>query len=257
VELDPIVAIVPAPMLASPGDGVFVLGPGTTVTGDDSAAAVAQHLASEFGLELSPTAGTIRLVLGGDHGELGDEGYELTVTPDRVTLVSCTAVGLFRGVQTLRQLRSAAGTIPAGRIIDRPRFAYRGVMLDVARHFFPVSAVKRLIDLAALLKLNHLHLHLTDDQGWRIAIDQWPRLTEYGGGTEVGDGPGGYYTKTDYREIVAYAADRSSSSCPKWTCPDTPTRPWRAIRSSAPTEWHRTATRASRSGFSSLAVPRT
>jgi hexosaminidase len=208
VELDPIVAIVPAPMLASPGDGVFVLGPGTTVTGDDRTAAVAQHLASELGLELSPNAGTIRLVLGGDHGELGDEGYELTVTPDRVTLVSCTAVGLFRGVQTLRQLRSAAGTIPAGRIIDRPRFAYRGVMLDVARHFFPVSAVKRLIDLAALLKLNHLHLHLTDDQGWRIAIDQWPRLTEYGGGTEVGDGPGGYYTKTDYREIVAYAADR-------------------------------------------------
>ncbi len=219
MELDPIVAIVPAPTLATPGEGVFVLGPGTTVTGDDRAAAVAQYLASEFGLKLSPNAGAIRLILGGDHGEFGEEGYELTVTPDSVALVSCTAGGLFRGVQTLRQLRSAAGALPAGRIIDRPRFAYRGVMLDVARHFFPVSAVKRLIDLAALLKLNHLHLHLTDDQGWRIAIDQWPRLTEYGGGTEVGDGPGGYYTKADYREIVTYAADRFITVVPEVDLP--------------------------------------
>ena len=219
MELDPIVAIVPAPTLATSSEGVFVLGPGTAVTGDGRAAAVAHYLASQFGLELSPNAGTIRLILGGDHGELGDEGYELTVTPAGVALVSCTAAGLFRGVQTLRQLRSAVGTLPAGRIIDRPRFAYRGVMLDVARHFFPVSAVKRLIDLAALLKLNHLHLHLTDDQGWRVAIDQWPRLTEYGGGTEVGDGPGGYYTKADYREIVAYAADRFITVVPEVDLP--------------------------------------
>ena len=92
-------------------------------------------------------------------------------------------------------------------------------MLDVARHFFPVADVKRLIDLAAMLKLNHLHLHLTDDQGWRIAIDRWPRLTEYGGGTEVGDGPGGYYTKADYREIVAYAAERFITVVPEVDLP--------------------------------------
>jgi hexosaminidase len=141
------------------------------------------------------------------------------VRPEGVRLAAATPAGLFRGAQTLRQLASVDGSIPAGRITDRPRFAYRGVMLDVARHFFPVADVKRLIDVAALLKLNHLHLHLTDDQGWRIAIDAWPRLTEYGGGTEVGDGPGGYFTKADYREIVAYAAERFITVVPEVDLP--------------------------------------
>ena len=122
-------------------------------------------------------------------------------------------------------------------------------MLDVARHFFPVADVKRLIDLAALLKLNHLHLHLTDDQGWRIAIDQWPRLTEYGGGTEVGDGPGGYYTKADYREIVAYAADRYHHGGARGRSARThECGPGVATRNSTATGWRRTGTPASRSG---------
>ena len=205
-------------MLATPGEGRFALGTNTEVAGDDGAAAVAEYLASVFGLPVRPDAGAIRLSLDGDRGDLGDEGYELTVTSESVRLAAAVPAGLFRGVQTLRQIRSQDG-LPAGRIVDRPRFAYRGVMLDVARHFFSVADVKRLIDLAALLKLNHLHLHLTDDQGWRVAIDQWPRLTEYGGQTEVGDGRGGYYTKADYLEIVAYAADRFITVVPEVDLP--------------------------------------
>ena len=114
--------------------------------------------------------------------------------------------GLFRGVQTLRQLfpagiearqsaikMASAWSVPPGRIEDRPRYAWRGAMLDVARHFFTVDEVKQYVDLLALYKLNVLHLHLSDDQGWRIRIDAWPRLTEVGGSTQVGGGPGGFH----------------------------------------------------------------
>lgn len=105
------------------------------------------------------------------------------------------------------------------QIEDRPRFAWRGVLLDVARHFFSVTDVKRFIDLATGYKINTLHLHLTDDQGWRIAIDSWPRLAEYGGGSEVGGGPGGFYTQAEYAEIVAYAAERYITVVPEIDVP--------------------------------------
>jgi hexosaminidase len=147
---------------------------------------------------------------------LGAEGYRLTVTRNGVKLRAATAAGLFHAVQTLRQLLPAAAesatvrpgpwTIPAVRIVDRPRFRYRGAMLDVSRHFFSVAEVERYIDLISMYKINTLHLHLSDDQGWRIAIDRWPRLATYGGSTEVGGTPGGYYTKADFRQIVRYAA---------------------------------------------------
>src|SRR5690606_39832001 len=129
--------------------------------------------------------------------------------------------GLFHAGLTLRQLLPAgieadqstvrmaeAWSVPPGRITDRPRFAWRGSMLDVSRHFFTVHEVKQVIDILALYKLNRLHLHLSDDQGWRIQIDSWPKLTEVGGSTQVGGGPGGFYTKDDYREIVEYAQER-------------------------------------------------
>ena len=129
-----------------------------------------------------------------------------------------TSEGLFRAVQTLRQLLPAkveSASVQPGpwsvrsvRILDGPRFAWRGAHLDVSRHFFTVEEVKRYIDLISQYKVNVLHLHLSDDQGWRIVIDSWPRLATYGGSTEVGGGPGGYYTKADYRELVRYAADR-------------------------------------------------
>ncbi len=206
-------------MLATPGEGRFALGTNTEVAGDDGAAAVAEYLASVFGLPVRPDAGAIRLSLDGDRGDLGDEGYELTVTSRQRSADGCRPGRAVPRRPDTAAAPVAGRTIPAGRIVDRPRFAYRGVMLDVARHFFSVADVKRLIDLAALLKLNHLHLHLTDDQGWRVAIDQWPRLTEYGGQTEVGDGRGGYYTKADYLEIVAYAADRFITVVPEVDLP--------------------------------------
>ena len=147
---------------------------------------------------------------------LGTEGYRLDVTRGGVELQAPTAAGLFYGVQTLRQLlpsrieaRHVQGgpwTIPSVHISDHPRFSWRGAMLDVSRHFFTVAEVKRYIDEISMYKINVLHLHLSDDQGWRIAIKNWPRLATYGGSTEVGGGPGGYYTQEQYKDIVAYAA---------------------------------------------------
>ncbi|HZD37610.1 MAG TPA: beta-N-acetylhexosaminidase, partial [Actinomycetes bacterium] len=160
---------------------------------------------------------------------LGDEGYELEVTGEAVTLRARGPEGLFRGTQTLRQLLPAAiegssvhrgpWRVPAVRITDRPRFAWRGAALDVARHFFSVDEVKRYIDLISLYKLNVLHLHLTDDQGWRIAVDGWPRLASHGGSTEVGGGRGGFYTKRDYQSIVRYARDRYITVVPEIDVP--------------------------------------
>ncbi|MFJ5665013.1 beta-N-acetylhexosaminidase [Micromonospora sp. C32] len=160
---------------------------------------------------------------------LGDEGYRLDVTTDGVRINAATPAGLFHGAQTLRQLLpapiesptavAARWAVPGGTIVDRPRFPYRGAMLDVARHFFAVEDVLRVVDHLARYKLNHLHLHLTDDQGWRIAVDSWPRLTEVGGATEVGGGPGGWYSRDDYRRIVAYAARRHVTVVPEIDLP--------------------------------------
>ncbi len=164
-----------------------------------------------------------------DDAGLGDEGYRLDVTTGGVRITAGTPAGLFHGAQTLRQLLPAPiespapvavrWAVPGGTIVDRPRFPYRGAMLDVARHFFPVEDVLRVVDHLARYKLNHLHLHLTDDQGWRIAVDSWPRLTEVGGATAVGDGPGGWYTRDDYRRIVAYAARRHVTVVPEIDLP--------------------------------------
>jgi len=147
----------------------------------------------------------------------GQEAYQLQITQDSIILNSKTAAGSFRGIQTLRQIIPEASndtlivgtkiwTIPTGTIIDSPQFEYRGTMLDVARHFFSVEDVKKYIDILAYYKYNVLHLHLTDDQGWRIEIKSWPKLTEIGGSTEVGGRSGGFYTQEDYTEIVNYAA---------------------------------------------------
>ncbi len=157
------------------------------------------------------------------------EAYQLYITPDSVILNSNTAVGAFRGAQTLRQIISQESndtlaaypvwTIPTGKIIDGPNFEYRGSMLDVARHFFSVQDVKKYIDLLAYYKYNVLHLHLSDDQGWRIEIKSWPKLTEIGGSTEVGGESGGFYTQEDYKEIVAYAAKNHMMVVPEIDMP--------------------------------------
>src|SRR5204863_9483246 len=152
-------------------------------------------------------------------------GYQRDVTGTAVVSRAQTAGGLSNGVQTLRQLlppdvesatvRSGPWTVPGGRIVDFPRFAYRGAMLDVARHFHPVATVKAYLDQIALYKINYLHLHLSDDQGWRIVIDGWPRLATVGGSTQVGGGAGGYYTKAQFTDLVAYAAQRHITIVPE------------------------------------------
>lgn len=159
----------------------------------------------------------------------GGESYRLRASSRSVRLEAGSAEGLHRGVQTLRQLLPAKvesasrqpgpWTVPAVRVNDRPRFRWRGAHLDVSRHFFSVNEVKRYIDLISQYKVNVLHLHLSDDQGWRIAIDSWPRLATYGGSTEVGGGPGGYFTKADYREIVRYAGARYITLVPEIDTP--------------------------------------
>jgi hexosaminidase len=174
-------------------------------------------------------ANGISLLLTGAGPDAGDEGYRLDVTRGGVTIRANGPAGLFHGVQTLRQLLPAAAEsasrrpgpwpVPGGHVLDRPRFGYRGAMLDVARHFFTVAQVERYIDEIALYKINYLHLHLSDDQGWRIAIASWPRLAEYGGGTAVGGGPGGFYTREDYRRIVEYAASRYVTVVPEIDMP--------------------------------------
>lgn len=151
-------------------------------------------------------------------GELPAEGYVLEIDDDGVHIEAADDVGRFYASQTLRQL-TATGAAPHVRIVDYPRFTYRGAMLDVARHFFSVADVKRYIDAIALLKINHLHLHLTDDQGWRIHLDSWPELTGVGASTQVGGGGGGFYTKSEYREIVEFAASRFVTVVPEIDMP--------------------------------------
>jgi len=205
------------------GAGIFVE-PGTaenTSIGDYLAEKL--RPATGFTLEVSPAAGpppigNIYLTTTGVDQTLGDEGYLLTVSNDRITLAASQPAGLFRGVQTIRQLMPPAieysslqqgpWKMATGVIRDKPRFPWRGAMLDVARHFFSVHDVERFIDLAAYYKLNRVHLHLADDQGWRIVINAWPKLTSIGGSTQVGEGPGGFYTQADYGDIVDYAQRR-------------------------------------------------
>jgi hexosaminidase len=177
-----------------------------------------------------PSIGAIILRLAPDRTALGEEGYELNVTSDSVRLVANRPAGLFRGIQTIRQLLPADiesdmgldrvdWPIPALRIVDQPRFAWRGAMLDVARHFFTVREVEQYIDILALYKMNVLHLHLSDDQGWRIVINSRPKLTAMGSLTQVGGGPGGFYTQQDYQDIVRYAQARYITIVPEIDMP--------------------------------------
>jgi hexosaminidase len=216
-------AIIPKPVSMTPGSGAFVVRAASTVAVTPSTletSRTAGALARMLGTKVATGTAPIRLELGGGAG-LGDEGYELTVTSTSIRLVAARPAGLFHGAETLRQLLSVQGPrrIGAIHIRDRPRFAWRGAMLDVARHFRSVGDVKRFVDLMALYKLNRLHLHLSDDQGWRIAIEKWPRLALHGGSTQVGGGKGGFYTQAQYRDIVRYAAQRYIDVVPEVDMP--------------------------------------
>lgn len=158
-----------------------------------------------------------------------DEAYEMEITSDYIVINANTEQGLFYAIQTLRQMmplqiesRKQLATpiyIASGKISDYPRFGYRGAMLDVSRHFFDVDVVKKYIDYIASYKMNKLHLHLTDDQGWRIEIKSWPKLTEVGGLTQVGGGKGGFFTQADYKNIVSYAQSKFVTIVPEIDMP--------------------------------------
>ncbi|MEU5091549.1 beta-N-acetylhexosaminidase [Streptomyces sp. NPDC021356] len=228
--------VIPAPASVTAGGSPYRITPGTRIRVDGSGevrrvgAYLADILRPATGYRLPLTThghAGIRLHLA--KGPFGAEGYRIDSGAEGVTITAGKPAGLFHGVQTLRQLLPAAvekksvqrgpWTVAGGTVRDRPRYAYRGAMLDVSRHFFTVDQVKRYIDELALYKINELHLHLSDDQGWRIAIDSWPRLAPYGGSTQVGGGPGGFYTKADYREIVRYAASRYLEVVPEIDMP--------------------------------------
>jgi hexosaminidase len=189
----------------------------------------AGSVARRLGAAESPADSSIALSLDTTRADLGAEGYELTVARTHVRIVAAQPAGLFYGVQTFRQLLPASVehpaaqirrlAAPAAHVVDHPRFAWRGAMLDVARHFLAPSDAKRFIDLYALYKINRLHLHLADDQGWRIEIKSWPNLTASGGSTEIGGGAGGFYTQQEYADIVAYARSRYITVVPEIDMP--------------------------------------
>ena len=233
----------PASIEWGSGDG-FRITAKTVMRTSDPAAAGTAAMVGEFirrGTGISLTSAlpsdaapenAIEIVLDPQLVSNGKEGYELTIEPALARLRAGSREGLFYGAQTLRQLlpswseyeallyrQPRPATLPAVRIQDAPRYEWRGAMLDVSRHFLSVDEVKRFIDLLALHKMNRLHLHLADDQGWRIAIGEWPDLTAKGGRTEVGGTTGGFYTKAQYADLVAYASDRFITVVPEIDMP--------------------------------------
>jgi hexosaminidase len=222
--------IIPKPVSASMSGNTFALRQDTKIITDGSDEAltgIAHFLKTKLrpatGFDLVVSAGkensgdnTILLTLDAGDTKLPAEGYELLIDKKHIKLTASSAVGLLWGAQTLRQLlpeaveksfviQNSEWEIATGTIRDYPEYAWRGAMLDVARHFFTVEEVKHYIDLISLYKMNIFHLHLSDDQGWRIEIKSWPNLTGIGSRNEVGGGKGGFYTQEQYAEIVDYA----------------------------------------------------
>lgn len=235
-------SIIPRPVQAQIREGVFPFSPATVIRYDprqpelrQAGELLAAWLRTGSGLPLPVEVGTeagpgvVLLALRPGDMELGEEGYVLAITPESIVLTANQPAGILFGLQTLRQLLppalesgkrfSGLCAAQAGTIRDYPRFSWRGFMLDTARHFFPPEEVKRLIDLAALYKLNRFHLHLTDDQGWRIMINAWPNLARIGGGSAVNGAPGGYYTQADYTDLAQYARERGVILVPEIDMP--------------------------------------
>lgn len=235
--------LIPKPLKVVPTHSAFGLDAKTAIytTQTDPAfekvgVFLAQTIKDHLNLDLYVNGGTDetveRIIFINQTDTLGSdnpEAYQLYIKNDSVLLNAKTAEGAFRGIQTLRQLIPETSNdtlaerpmwlIPSGKIIDEPVFEYRGAMLDVARHFFTVDEVKKFIDLLAYYKYNAFHMHLSDDQGWRIEIKSWPKLTQVGGQTEVGGGPGGFYTQEEFKELVDYAAERYIQIIPEIDMP--------------------------------------
>ncbi len=251
------ISLIPEPVSVQPGKGVFVLTEATPIgvpSGQPEVARLATYLTSKISPATGFTPKTTQS--GGDGGiqlllnakpdtRLGAEGYTLEATTTKVTIAANNPAGLFYGMQTLLQLlpkeiesktpvRNVKWEIPAVSVTDYPRFAWRGLMLDVSRHFFTKEQVKDHLDHMARYKYNRFHWHLTDDNGWRIQIKSLPKLTEVGawrvpraGTFNTNDPPrpgekptyGGFYTHDDIREIVQYAKDRNIEIMPEIDVP--------------------------------------
>lgn len=244
------VSVIPQPVAMEIRSGEFLMTPETVIAVDRGLEPVGQQLASMLrkatGYPLEVRTGTgpasCPIVLRQDAmlDALGREGYRLLVTPGQVTVSGATPAGVFYGCQTLRQLfpddifsrsrtTDVRWTVPCVMIEDQPRFPWRGMHLDVGRYYMPKEFVLKYIDLLALHKMNVFHWHLNEDQGWRIEIKRYPKLTEIGAWrketvvnrTDEGDGTrhGGYYTQEEIREVVAYAKERFITIVPEIEMP--------------------------------------
>ena len=239
--------IIPKPISYVSGEGKFILKKdasiyikGKTKEETDEIRKVAEFIKEKLkaptGYDLNivegdnPTAGSIYLTTIGGQESQGNEGYNLVTTKDKIEIIGYKPEGISRGFQTLRQLlppeieknvlvSNVEWSVPVSNIKDKPQYSYRGLMIDVARHFFSIDEVKRQIDHAALYKINRVHLHLSDDQGWRLEIKKYPDLTKIGGSTEVGGGKGGYYTQEQFKDIVKYAGERYIEIIPEFDMP--------------------------------------
>jgi hexosaminidase len=233
------VALIPKPVSVTSAQGAFELNDKTAIYIDKSAAG-AENVAGYFAQKIFPAAGfkvnvaseagvNQIALLGASSADLGDEGYELSIASNGIKISANKPAGFFYGLQTILQLlpdgvsknskQDADWLIGAGTIRDYPSYGFRGAMLDVSRHFFSVDDVKRYIDLISFYKMNTLHLHLSDDQGWRIEIKSWPNLATRGGSTQVGGGNGGYYTQEQFSDIVKYGQDRFVTIIPEIDMP--------------------------------------
>ncbi|NFN93313.1 beta-N-acetylhexosaminidase [Clostridium botulinum] len=239
--------IIPKPLSYKIGDGNFIITKDTSIyvkgnTKEETeeiskiAEFIRGKLKASTGFELNiiqgkeGKSGSIYLTTIGAEESQGNEGYEIVTTNKNVKIIAYKAEGISRGVQTLRQLlppdieKNTIATdvdwnIPVSIINDKPEYNYRGLMIDVVRHFFTIDEVKRQIDYAAQYKINRVHLHLSDDQGWRLEIKKYPDLTIIGGSTEVGGGKGGYYTQEEFKNLVKYAAERYVEIIPEFDMP--------------------------------------
>ena len=226
--------VVPLPQEVTLTNGnPFVLSPSTKIfypEGNDKMKKNAEFLASYIkeitGYELATATGQpgkgISLVI--DQSIQNPEGYQLTVSDNGIRIAGSTDAGVFYGIQTLRKSIPATAQgmnveLPAATINDYPRFAYRGMMLDVSRHFFPVDSVKTYLDILALHNQNTFHWHLSDDQGWRIEIKKYPELAEIGGQLPNNGRKGGYYTQEEFKDLVNYAKERFITIIPEVDIP--------------------------------------
>ena len=232
--------VIPTPVSLVQNEGSFKLNKNTVLSistpeaktiGEYFAAKMNQATGYQITVSDQAASNNIALVLDNEL-DINNEGYTLDVTTKGVTIQAKTPHGLFYGMQTFMQLLPAeiespvivngiAWTAPCVTVKDEPRFGYRGIMLDPCRHFIPVENIKKQLDVLAMFKINRMHWHLTDDQGWRIEIKKYPKLTEIGSKRIDGEGTeyGGFYTQEQIKDIVKYAADRFITVIPEIELP--------------------------------------